>query len=180
MPIARASITKLLPEKLGGQWDIANPATAVGIYWKNLYTVRNLIIHAGMQPNSGHAERAQGAYYAIRDHLEGRLKARSRTYPRTLLARVGEAQLRERGWLTVSMRKFVQMASSEPYPFWLPYDIAQRSPGRGLQGRGSRSLLRLRRQVPQPSSSLPIVRLAVTASMAALRAVACQCRVVKN
>jgi hypothetical protein len=119
-------LTKRLPAKLGGQWDITRERTAVGDYWKKLYLVRNSIIHAGLQPHGGHAEAAQTAYRGLRDHLETRLWAGRKSYPRTLLVRIGEDGLCQRGWLTAEMQRFIEKTKSEPKPFYWPYDLAGR------------------------------------------------------
>jgi hypothetical protein len=119
-------IAKRLPEKLGGQWDIRREGTAVGDYWKKLYLVRNSIIHTGLQAHGGHAEGAQTVYWGLRDHLEARLQAKSKSYPRTLLVRVGENELKQRGWLTAHMQRFIEKTKSEPKPFYWPYDLAGR------------------------------------------------------
>ncbi len=119
-------LTKKLPSKLGGQWDITCEGTAVGDYWKKLYTVRNLIIHSGLQPDEGYAGQAQTAYWSLRDHLEERLWVKHKTYPRAFLARFGEEQLRERGWLTAEVQRFAEQAHKEPKPYYWPYDLAGR------------------------------------------------------
>lgn len=122
----KSLISKILPAKLGGQWDITREGTAVGEYWEKLYSVRNSIVHRGFHANGDHAGDAQTAYWGLRDHIEARLWAKHKSYPRTLLARVGEEQLAERGWLPAMMQRFVETAKSEQEPFWWPYDIAGR------------------------------------------------------
>lgn len=59
-------LTRKLPEKLGGIWDVTRIKTPIGQYWANLYLMRNSIIHTGAQPHGGHAEEAQAAYRALR------------------------------------------------------------------------------------------------------------------
>lgn len=120
----KSLLTKRLPPKLGGQWDVTLDGTPVGDYWKKLYLVRNSVVHAGLQPHTGHAEEAQKGYWELRDHLEARLWAKHKLYPRTLLVRLGEDQLRARGWLTSSMQRFVEESKSEPRPYWWPHDLA--------------------------------------------------------
>jgi hypothetical protein len=118
-------LTRKLPEKLGGSWDVTRTESAIGQYWANLYGVRNSIIHTGMQSHGGHAEAAQAAYWALRDYTESRLRERSGTYPRTLYARVGKIQLTERGWMTSSLRRVLGEIDSGPQPFYWPYDRRQ-------------------------------------------------------
>jgi Apea-like HEPN len=122
----KSLVVRIMPSKLGGRWDVTQENTAIGAYWKNLYLVRNSIIHTGMQPHGGHAERAQKAYWSLRDHLEERLLANLNTYPRTALARFTTQGLEERGHLTTAMRRFAEEAASEPGPWYWPYDTAGR------------------------------------------------------
>jgi hypothetical protein len=121
----KSLLTRKLPEKLGGSWDVTRVETAVGQYWANLYLVRNLIIHTGMQPHGGHAEEAQAAYWALRDYTEIRLQEKRGTYPRTLYVRVGRKQLTERGWMTSTLRRVLEEIDNGPQPFYWPHDLRQ-------------------------------------------------------
>ncbi len=122
----KSLLTKKIPSKLGGQWDVKSEQSAVGFYWKNLYIIRNSIIHAGFQPHGGHAEAAQSAYSMLRDHLEARLIEKRKVYPRTVFARLGADALRERGALGAHMLALVEQFKNEPEPFYWPYDTAKR------------------------------------------------------
>lgn len=122
----KSLLTSILPRKLGGQWDTTQTETAVGRYWKDLYLVRNKIIHAGMQAHGGQADEAQKAYWGLRDHVEARLWTRHTMYPRSLLVRIGEDRLSERGWLTAGIRRLIEQTKSEPGPWYWPYDLAGR------------------------------------------------------
>jgi hypothetical protein len=119
----KSLLTKKLPAKLGGQWDITREETSVGYYWKKLYLVRNSVVHTGVQTHGGHANDAQAAYWKLRDHLEGLIWAKHNSYPRTLLARLGEKQLEERGWLTASMRRQIDEINSGSQPYHWPVDL---------------------------------------------------------
>ena len=119
----KSLVTKKLPSKLGGQWDITREETAVGYYWKKLYLIRNSVVHTGLSAHGGHAGDAQGAYWKLRDHLEERLWAKHNSYPRTLLARLGEKQLEQRGWLTASMRRLIDEINNGPQPYHWPVDL---------------------------------------------------------
>jgi hypothetical protein len=119
----KSLLTRKIPAKLGGQWDTTREETAVGYYWKNLYLVRNLVVHAGLHAHGGHANDAQAAYWKLRDHLEGRLWIKHNSYPRTLLARFGEKQLEQRGWLTASMRRLIGEINNGPKPYHWPVDL---------------------------------------------------------
>jgi hypothetical protein len=118
-------LTRRIPEKLGGQWDVTRSETSIGKYWSNLYLVRNSIIHTGLQPHGGQANSAQAAYWALRDHLEGRLWEKRKTYPRTLYVRLGRKQLGERGWLTSAMKRVIDDIDNGPQPFYWPHDIRE-------------------------------------------------------
>jgi hypothetical protein len=119
--------TEIFPLRLGGDWHIDHPGTPVSTYWRDLYLVRNSIIHTGMVAHTGHAEVAQKAYWGLRDHLEDRLWANYRKYPRTTFARLGEEGLEKRDGMTAWMRKFIKLAEAEPAPWHWPYDLAGRS-----------------------------------------------------
>lgn len=116
-------LTRRLPEKLGGAWDVTRANTPIGQYWTNLYLMRNSIIHTGAQAHGGHAEAAQTAYWALRDHIEARLRNKRNTYPRTLYARLGEKELAKRGWLTASLRRTVEDIKKGPQPYYWPHDV---------------------------------------------------------
>jgi hypothetical protein len=119
-------LTKKLHGKLGGQWDITLDGTPIADYWKDLYLVRNSIIHTGMQAHGGHAQCAQDAYRGMQKHLEERLWAKHKSYPRTLLARIGEERLEQLGWLTKWVRASADQFKTESQPFYWPYDLAGR------------------------------------------------------
>lgn len=124
----KSFFTKVFPDRLGGNWQITNPSVPSGRYWAELYERRNSIIHAGAITHTGHAEDAQQAYWGLRDHLEERLWANHKVYPRTLYARLGWKQLEEKGWLTQWMRAFIERANAEPKPWYWPWDLAERPP----------------------------------------------------
>lgn len=118
--------TDILPARLGGDWHVDRTETPIGTYWKDLYLVRNSIIHTGMLAHTGHAEAAQKAYWGLRDHLEARLWAKHKTYPRTVYARLGKEQLEAKGWLTAWMRQFIEQADAETGIWYWPFDVANR------------------------------------------------------
>lgn len=120
-------IKSLLPAKLGGVWDVTRSGTAVGEYWQKLYSVRNSIIHVGMQPHTGHAESAQEVYRGLRDYVEELLWKKYRKYPRSVYARFGLDGLRERGWLNPWMQERIEEFNAEPSPWYWPYDRARRT-----------------------------------------------------
>lgn len=122
----KSLVVTMLPAKLGGQWDITRERTAIGEFWRDLYLVRNSIIHRGFHPHGGHAEAAQTAYWKLRDHVEERLVARCSRYPRAVFARLGKEGLERRGAFTNRMKRFWEMAEKEPSPWYWPYDRAGR------------------------------------------------------
>jgi len=119
-------LVKVMPAKLGGQWDVTRADTAIGEYWEKLYLMRNSVVHTGVEPHGGHASEAQQGYWRLRDHLEERLLAKASAYPRTVLARIGREGLEKRGLLTRRMRRFMQTIADEPGPWHWPYDTAGR------------------------------------------------------
>jgi hypothetical protein len=124
---AFATLTKTwLKDKLGGNWDPALTSTPFGEYWEKLYQVRNDTVHRGIQPHFGHAEDANKAYESLFEFIATQLQVKCHTYPRTLLAFLGEQGLKERGWLSNWMGVFIADAKTEPGPFFHPWDEAGR------------------------------------------------------
>jgi hypothetical protein len=119
-------LVKVMPAKLGGQWDVTRTDTAIGEYWEKLYVMRNSVVHTGVEPHGEHASEAQQGYWSLRDHIEERLLAKASVYPRTVLARIGREGLDKRGLLTRRMRRLTQMIADEPGPWYWPYDLAGR------------------------------------------------------
>ena len=150
--------TDIFPAKLGGNWHTDHLGTPVGIYWSDLYLVRNSIIHAGMIAHTGHAEAAQKAYWGLRDHLENRLCINHKKYPRTVAVRLGRDGLEQRGQLTRWMRDFIDKAEAEPGIWYWPHDLAGRTksgetlPGAIPQQQGRPARLRI--DGPLPGASL--------------------------
>ncbi|MDQ6949195.1 MAG: hypothetical protein M3256_23790, partial [Actinomycetota bacterium] len=95
--------------------------------WKELYGLRNRIIHTGYLPHDGDAETAEFAFAEFDRFLDERLRAKGKEYPRALLAKVGRRELEDRGWATNALEAFIAQAEAEPLPFYLPCDIAGRT-----------------------------------------------------
>jgi hypothetical protein len=125
-PVFATLVKTLLKDRLGGQWDSTVASTPVGRYWAKLYEVRNDVVHGGFEPHFGHAEEARDAYAGLVEYIATRLREKCRVYPRTLLALLGEEGLRDRGWLSASMKTFVTAADAEPGPYFQPWDEAGR------------------------------------------------------
>jgi hypothetical protein len=122
----RPLLVRHLSQLLGGRWDTDAIDTTVGKYWHRLYLLRNRTVHGGYHPSWADGEAAYDAYKEMRDFVNERLRQRYRTYPRTLLAKLGGAGLRRRGWSSEWMESFIKQVESEPGPFYLPHD--QRTP----------------------------------------------------
>jgi len=123
----KSLLVREMPSRLGGRWDVSQEETPVGKYWRDLYTVRNAVVHRGSHAHGGEAEAAQEAYWALRDHLEERLMANRAKYPRTALARLGQDRLEASGVLQGKMLELVERLVSEPEPWYWPSDVAGRS-----------------------------------------------------
>jgi hypothetical protein len=119
--------TNIFPQRLGGDWNPTHVGTRVGTYWADLYEVRNSIIHTGMLAHGGHAEAAQKAYWALRDHVEDRIWANHKKYPRTTYARFGGEGLKKRNCLTKWIDAFMNQADAEQGVWYWPHDLAGRS-----------------------------------------------------
>jgi hypothetical protein len=122
----RSLLVSILPTQLGGRWDTDAVDTPVGKYWHRLYLLRNNIVHRGHRASWPEAEAAYEAYVELREFINERLWQRHKTFPRTLLAKIGIPGLRRRGWNSRSMEEFIKMERTEPRLFYLPRDIAGR------------------------------------------------------
>lgn len=125
-PAFATLVKTLLKDRLGGQWDPTVASTAVGKYWEHLYQVRNDTVHRGFQPHLGQAEEARDAYVTLFEYVAERVRTKCRTYPRTLLALIGEEGLSGRGWLSSWMSKFADGVKAEPGIYFQPWDEAGR------------------------------------------------------
>lgn len=120
-------LTKSLPSRLGGSWDVTLAHGALRQYWEDLYLVRNRIVHGGFDPHGGHAQDAEKGYRALRDHLESRLVAKMTDYPRTACARFGREGLSARGLMTKRMSRLIEGFEHEAGPWYWPWDVAGRA-----------------------------------------------------
>lgn len=124
----RSLLTRILPGRLGGPWDVTKYQQPIGKYWKDLYLVRNQVVHAGRYVHGGDAEKAQSAYRSLRDHLENRLWIRRIRYPRAFLSRVPEDTLKQKGWNVKWVLDLKEKLRGEASPYWWPWDRAGRQP----------------------------------------------------
>jgi hypothetical protein len=118
----RPLLVRHLSQLLGGRWDTDAVDTTVGKYWHRLYLLRNRTVHGGYRPSWADGEAAYDAYNEMRDFVNERLWQRYRTYPRTLLAKLGGEGLRRRGWSSTWMEDFIEQVNSEPGPYYMPHD----------------------------------------------------------
>jgi tetratricopeptide (TPR) repeat protein len=146
-PAVGMLVKTLLKDKLGGHWDPTVVSTPVGWYWEKLYQVRNDVVHRGFEPHFGHAEEARDAYTGLVEFIAGRLRRKTRTYPRTLLALLGEEGLRDRGGLSGWMKQFAAEVKVEPGSYSQPWDEAGRHAGR----RGGPQLAEVRPDASRPA-----------------------------
>ncbi len=121
----KSVVTTTMPSLVGGTWDVTAIDTVVGTYWRCLYLLRNLVVHAGYEPARREADDALQAFYALRDYLSERIYARRDEYPRTLLSRVGLLGMEKRGWLTTNLRTRLESIMTEPVPYFWPIDYRQ-------------------------------------------------------
>lgn len=115
-----------LPNLLGGAWDSTRRDSPPGQYWHDLYKLRNRVVHAGYIPTEAEGDRAEAAFRAIRKHINDRLWEKKRTYPRTMLARIGNPEqlgYPDNAWLTAFR---AQIEKEGPYTWWHPFDVAGR------------------------------------------------------
>lgn len=124
----KSLITRILPGKIGGQWDVTLPKTPVGAYWSNLYEMRNQIMHAGVPANMDQALEARRAYRGLVKHLEGRLLERRNRYPRTALVRFGLQRIQAEVKISRAFLEKLTQIEGETTPYFLPYDEAGRQP----------------------------------------------------
>lgn len=116
----KSLVTKILPQLLGGRWDVTLPNTVVGGYWKSLYLLRNHIVHGARTPSVIEGDHALAAYKAMRTYVNKRVWAKRKAYPRTVLTRIGQPSLF--GWKDPKFDAWVKSIAAEGYTHWLPYD----------------------------------------------------------
>ncbi|MDA2803030.1 hypothetical protein [Nocardiopsis suaedae] len=113
----RPLFTKMLPERLGGNWDTNNDQKPAGIYWNQLYDVRNRAVHAGREPHWREVNPAFEAFDELISFVEEQVTKKYKTYPRTLLA-IADPGAGGTDNLTAAQRKHVQQFIGTIY--WWP------------------------------------------------------------
>ncbi|SHK30930.1 hypothetical protein SAMN05421803_11776 [Nocardiopsis flavescens] len=113
----KSLFTKMLPDKLGGNWSTSNTSTPAGAYWVRLYGLRNQIIHSGHEPHWRDLPPASEAFHDLFAFVDEQVAKKSRLYPRALLA-VTDPGAGGDGNLTKSQRERVQDLEGTLY--WCP------------------------------------------------------------
>ena len=111
-------LTSILPSLLGGRWDINAEQTPVGRYWRDLYLLRNEVVHSGANVQEWQLDKALSAHRALIRHVAERLLVKWRKYPRTMAA-FGNARGFPPGLSREAQRAMVSILS-EPRPYWWP------------------------------------------------------------
>lgn len=119
----KSIVTKDLPGRLGGAWDVTDTESPVGRYWRDLYQLRNRMVHSGLEPSYGQTVSAFNACDGLQSHLIDRLYTNARRYPRTLLTLVGVEGLERRGWMTSFLRQWVTENEPQGQRLWWPLDL---------------------------------------------------------
>lgn len=114
----RSLVTKIVPEVIGGSWDVTVATSAVGAYWTELYGRRNRIVHAGATMTSRDYWAADAAYQALLEHLIASVLRQPRKLARTAYGLLGEAGLRERGHWSPWMQEKISEFHAATTPFW--------------------------------------------------------------
>jgi hypothetical protein len=118
----KALIETGLPFRLGGRWDLSLSSTPVGVYWTDLYELRNRIVHGAIYVTAPDVRQAFAAYGGLRDEVNRLLLARSNRFQRTLLALMGEPGLRKRSRWSKQFEQTKRQIGLEAKPFWWPID----------------------------------------------------------
>jgi hypothetical protein len=109
-----------LPKLLGGNWQQQPEA-----FMRDLYDVRNRIVHAGRPPTWMQVESAFEAYAQLKIFLDERIERNFKKYPRTFVAWNNHLTGLSTSLSSDQQRRFEEFMA-EPMPFWLPGDIARR------------------------------------------------------
>ncbi len=70
-----------MPDILGGSWDIKKADSPVGKWYKDLYSLRNRVIHAGHQPSESEMLRAMTAFNEVSRFLVTQIEKSKKRHP---------------------------------------------------------------------------------------------------
>ena len=100
-----------------GNWDV-NAATPLGQYWRDLYLLRNRVVHASYRPTVDEVGAAFAAHDALRAWIAELLLAQPRRFPRTIRGFPGPAWLEERGRMTNYLRSAFASYDAPGRRYW--------------------------------------------------------------
>jgi uncharacterized membrane protein len=115
-----------MPRRLGGDWDKRQTETPFGQYWRDVYTMRNKVVHQGYVPHAGEGEAAEAGFRALSRHIRDRLMENQRKYPRTILARLEDPTFYGYTMTRWLESKLSEIREEPAHLFWLPDDVAGR------------------------------------------------------
>ncbi|MCM3515074.1 hypothetical protein [Nocardioides sp. P86] len=118
LPLAKL-LKSELPHLLGGNWSLQQ-GTPAGRYFRELYALRNSVVHGAKVPNPQETLDGFAAFQSLENFLVERLLARWRSYPRTLMTMAGENLS---GHSLALNREFIatkERIVSGRFPYWLP------------------------------------------------------------
>jgi hypothetical protein len=118
-------LTSKLPSVLGGRWDIQAENTPVGAYWRDLYSLRNRVVHSGMIVQEWQLNNARSAYDALINYVAGRLLPKWRTYPRTVTAFANGRGVPPGVSVSSAAKRRMAEILSEGRPFGRPQDSGE-------------------------------------------------------
>lgn len=113
-----------LPKILGGDWS--SETSPVTKYKRDLYAVRNNLIHGGRMPNWQQLNPAILAHRSLIDFLEGRVLRSWRKSPRTLLS-VSDPAAGGSLKLPKGAKDIMDRLKLERIAYWLADDVANRN-----------------------------------------------------
>lgn len=82
--------------RLGGNWNMDDPSSALHSWKVNLQDCRNRVVHSGIIPSDSDARAALDAHHAAEEYLVNRLIEKRNAYPRTTLMLSGIQGLQRR------------------------------------------------------------------------------------
>jgi len=123
----RYFVTHVVPQHVGGSWDVTKLGAAVESYWTKLYKRRNAIVHRGIPMTVMDLDEAEQGHDHVMNHLIACLLKRPRRLPRTIVALLGEPGLKKRNKLNRFFLERLEAFATEPAPFWWPADLAGRT-----------------------------------------------------
>lgn len=69
-------------QRIGGQWNVTNDNTDLGIWYRDCYTMRNRIIHSGYDPNFDEVSLAIGSVDNMISKILERVESKKKKFPK--------------------------------------------------------------------------------------------------